>query len=275
MVAILLATYNSEKYIAIQLYSILAQSYKDWQLYVRDDGSNDGTVDILNQFSSLYPNIHIQEDNVKHRGAKNGFFYLLENVDADYYMFCDHDDFWLPNKIECSLEEMKKQEKQHQGTPVCVYTDAVVVNESYEILSKSLWHLSKIKPSMSEKMPYLLMFNPVTGCTMLFNQLAKKCLLPVTESVPMHDVWVAYSVVHTSGVLAHIKQSTLLYCQHGNNVVGANDVSISYIGRKMKTLRQVIADNKKVFLFINETYKIGKARYMLSKVLYSILRIVQ
>ena len=274
MVAILLATYNSEKYIAIQLYSILAQTCKDWQLYVRDDGSIDGTVDILAHFSSLYSNIHILDDSVKHRGAKNGFFYLLENVDADYYMFCDHDDFWLPNKIECCIEEMKKQEKQHQGIPVCVYTDAVVVNERYEILDKSLWHLSKIKPSISERMPYLLMFNSVTGCTMLFNKLAKKNLLPVTESVPMHDVWVAYSVVRASGVLVHKKQSTLLYCQHGNNVVGANNVSLSYIRRKVKMFRQVMADNKKVFLFINETYKIGKVRYVLSKVLYSLFRII-
>ena len=274
MVAILLATYNSEKYIAIQLYSILAQTCKDWQLYVRDDGSIDGTVDILAHFSSLYSNIHILDDSVKHRGAKNGFFYLLENVDADYYMFCDHDDFWLPNKIECCIEEMKKQEKQHQGIPVCVYTDAVVVNERYEILDKSLWHLSKIKPSISERMPYLLMFNSVTGCTMLFNKLAKKNLLPVTESVPMHDVWVAYSVVRASGVLVNKKQPTLLYCQHGNNVVGANKVSGKYVLNKIKSAHLVIGENMKVFKLINEVERLSMTKYVICKLIYTIIRLV-
>lgn len=274
MVAILLATYNSEKYLEIQLNSIFAQTYKEWILYVRDDGSTDNTIEILKKYSSSSGKIVLIEDKVKHKGAKNSFLYLLENVQADYYMFCDHDDYWLPNKIEISLQSVGEKEKKFPNKPICLYTDAIVVDSNYKILAKSLWKSSKIKPWLSERMPFLLMFNPATGCTMMINDCAKNCLLPVSESVPMHDVWIAYSVLTSSGILFHIKNSTLLYCQHGNNVVGANMVSANYVANKIRQFKKVVAENKKVFHWINESYKIGSTKYLLYKLFYSIIRVL-
>lgn len=273
MIAILLATYNSEKYLEIQLNSILAQTNKNWKLYVRDDGSTDKTLDILKKYTILFDNIVVLDDEIKHRGARDSFLYLLDKVDANYYMFCDHDDYWLPNKIDVSVKHMQEKEKAYPNVPICLYTDAIVVDENYRILSRSLWKISKIKPCISERLPYLLMFNSVTGCTMIINKIAKTTLLPIGQNVPMHDVWIAYSVLKASGILGHINKPTLLYCQHGNNVVGANDVSFHYIKHKLISFKKVLAVNKKIYSWINETYSISPLDYALYKIIYSIIRV--
>src|SRR5574344_1012028 len=109
-VAILLSTFNGGEYIRDLILSLEAQTYNDFLLYIRDDGSSDSTLRKLGEFSITYHNVIIMHDNIKHRMAANSFRWMLENVSADYYMFCDQDDIWLPNKIEVFLNEMYKIE---------------------------------------------------------------------------------------------------------------------------------------------------------------------
>ena len=94
---ILLSTYNGEKYLKEQLDSIFSQSYKNFEIITRDDGSNDETINILKSY-----NIKIL-DTDKNLGAKLSFSTLLnysvKNTDADYFMFCDQDDIWKNDMI--------------------------------------------------------------------------------------------------------------------------------------------------------------------------------
>ena len=105
-VAIMMATYNGQKYIKEQIYSLINQSYKDWILFIRDDDSSDETGKIIEQFGQEYEEqIVIVYDKVnKAGGAKNNFAYLhkwvINNYKFNYFMFCDQDDVWLPEKIE-------------------------------------------------------------------------------------------------------------------------------------------------------------------------------
>ena len=85
--AILLATYNSEKYLRQQLDSVLNQSYTDWKLYIRDDGSKDKTLEIVNEYIQRDDRLYLLHDEVKGRGAKNSFLWLLEQTDSSYTMF--------------------------------------------------------------------------------------------------------------------------------------------------------------------------------------------
>ena len=100
--AILLATYNGERYLQEQIDSLYRQTYKDWVLYIHDDGSTDGTCGIISKNAAEHGNIVVMEHQGGH-GAKDNFFGMLERVDADYYMFCDQDDVWLEDKVEKSL----------------------------------------------------------------------------------------------------------------------------------------------------------------------------
>ena len=110
LVAILLATYNGEKFLVEQLDSLMSQSFKDFNVYVHDDGSTDSTCQILDQFCSRYDNIFLLDDPQNNRGAKGSFEWLLENVESNYYMFCDQDDFWLKDKVTNTLTKLREIE---------------------------------------------------------------------------------------------------------------------------------------------------------------------
>ena len=100
MVTILLATLNGEDYLKAQLESIAAQTYENWQLVVGDDGSTDGTISILEEFSKQYPEqVTIIKNDPPQGSAKDNFISLIQNSYGPYFMFCDQDDVWKPDKI--------------------------------------------------------------------------------------------------------------------------------------------------------------------------------
>lgn len=271
-IAILLATFNGESRIRLLLNSILNQTCSDFIIYIHDDGSTDKTVSIVKGYHDK--RIILKEDSMRQRGAKNSFMWLLQNVDADYYMFCDQDDLWLPTKIQQSLDFIMSVERENPGMPVCIHTDLAVSDANYSITSKSLWKQSKIKPNYLEDINYLQVFNCVTGCTMMFNDIAKKKSFPFNEVAPMHDFWVAYQTLAHGGILTHLPLSTIIYCQHGNNEVGANDVGFRYVRNKIEQLFKVIKQNRAKFVIMHQISGISWARYLWCKVSYEIIRVI-
>ena len=114
MIDILMATYNGERYISEQIESILNQTYKNWKLYIRDDGSKDNTISIIRDFEKQYPNkIILVKDKKNGLGAKCNFAELMKYSKQEYCMFSDQDDIWIDNKIEKTLEKMKQAEKKY------------------------------------------------------------------------------------------------------------------------------------------------------------------
>ena len=272
-VAVLLAMYNAEVFVENLLNSLLYQSYRDFDVYVHDDISADNSRVIIKDYGKRAHFIHFLEDGTK-RGAKGSFMWLLQNVDADYYMFCDQDDLWLPNKIRQSVEYIEKLEKEHPGRPVCVHTDLAVADANYNIIAKSLWKQSRVKPNILEDKDYIQVFNCVTGCTMIFNQQAKECSIPMNEAAPMHDFWVAYQTLVHGGVLSHLPYSTILYCQHGNNEVGANDVGIKYIFKKFSDVTAVYKNNVEKYKQMHQISGISWMRYLYCKITFEIRRLL-
>ena len=137
-IAILLAVYNGEKYLAEQIDSVLSQTEKDWTLYIRDDGSKDATVDIIHRYCEKYPDrIVAVEDGLGNLGCRDNFFRLLEVVDSAYYMFCDADDVWYDFKIRISMDRMKKLEQEHPDTPILVVTDYTVCDGQLNVVMDS------------------------------------------------------------------------------------------------------------------------------------------
>ena len=105
-VAVVMSTYNGEKYIKEQLDSILNQTYKNIDIVIRDDGSKDNTVKIIESYQKKFSNIKLITG--KNLGFIKSFFELLRLVEADYYAYADQDDVWMPNKIELAVEELNK-----------------------------------------------------------------------------------------------------------------------------------------------------------------------
>lgn len=117
MVTILLATFNGERYLAQQLESILEQDEQNITIEICDDGSVDGTVEIIKKFQELYPEkVKWMEKEKPSKSAKENFFYMLSKAkdsDLPYVMLADQDDLWLPNKVSTMFGRMKKMEERY------------------------------------------------------------------------------------------------------------------------------------------------------------------
>lgn len=100
-VAILMGTFNGEKYLAEQLDFLEAQTVTNWRLYVSDDGSTDATLDIIHRYQSKWGTDKIQYRLGPQKGFAQNFLSLAcdTSIKADYYAFCDQDDVWLPEKL--------------------------------------------------------------------------------------------------------------------------------------------------------------------------------
>ena len=218
-----MATYNGEKYLREQINSLFAQTCQDWHLYVHDDGSSDGTVAILKEYEKKYPTRITLMDYPSQGGACKNFLSMLERVDAPYYMFCDQDDVWLPEKIAVSMEALHQLEQQRGFVPIVVHSDLQIIDSSGGILHSSFFRFSNIKP---EKIRCYeeYMQNVVTGSTMLFNHQAKVVALSRSySSATMHDAWVTLRTVAEGGVRHTIYTALTDYRQHDGNVLGAQD----------------------------------------------------
>ena len=133
MIDILLSTYNGKRFLEKQLDSILAQTYTEWRLLIRDDTSSDSTRAILEKYQQLNPQkIILFPNNInKNIGVIKSFENLLECSNKEYIMFCDQDDIWLPNKIEVTLNTMKDLEAKHSTqTPIAVHSDLTLIDEN-------------------------------------------------------------------------------------------------------------------------------------------------
>lgn len=234
-VDILLSTYNGGLYLGELLNSLLEQTHMDWRLIVRDDGSSDDTVKIIKGFSAKHPErVILLDEDGRRLGACRSFIKLLETSTADYVMFCDQDDVWLPDKIEVTLREMRELESMYRGSPVLVHTDMKVVDSNLKILSDSFWEYQHLNPNL-KGLNHLLVLNNVTGCTMMLNSELRKLVLPVPEGAILHDWWIAL-VASAFGKIGYLDRPTLLYRQHGKNEAGAVSYSLSYFSSRVRNL---------------------------------------
>ena len=223
-VDILMATYDGGGHLAEQLDSIARQSYTDWHLMVRDDGSTDNTAAILKAFQMQYPDrVRRIEDEDGNLGPSTCFSRLLERVDGDYVMCCDQDDVWLPDKIAMTLAAMQSLESRlGSDTPLLVFSDARVVAADLSPVADSFLrhHGIRPRPDYRFRLGRLLMQNPVPGCTMMINRSLRRLVVPIPQEAIMHDWWCAL-VAALMGNLQMVIPATMLYRQHGRNVMGS------------------------------------------------------
>ena len=272
MIEILLSTFQSERYLEEQINSILTQPCTDWKLLVRDDGSSDNTINILTDYIEKYPSkIELLQIKNEHIGVIKSFENLLNYSKADYIMFCDHDDIWLPDKIEVSLRRMIEMEKANPDTPILVHTDLTIVNSQAKIIHHSFWNFSRLNPELLSNFNYLGVCNGITGCTTLINIKAKVLCLPFSNHIHMHDSWIALCI-SKFGKIVYINKPTILYRQHELNQIGAREVksAFEYLRVKFINLKKVLKENKKQLLLLKELNYGTNFKYYYFKVLYFI-----
>lgn len=265
-----MATYNGGRYLRQQIDSLLAQTVGGWQLYVADDGSTDETMDILADYACRHGNIHVARNMPPH-GAMQNFMHLLATTSADYYMFCDQDDVWLPDKVEVTMGAMRRAEEQWPGEPVLVHTDLRVVDEQLHELHPSLWRETYVRPELLSQMRYLGVQPFVTGCTAMVNASLRNVALPCPQWALMHDAWLAMQAVRRGGHIVNVAQPTMLYRQHGDNVVGATSARNHGWRQRITTLRRLWADNCRLYDFARRCGYGSPLKYAFFKLRYHFL----
>ncbi len=234
-IVILMATFNGDKYLKDQIDSILRQTYSDWHLIIRDDGSTDNTISILKSYQKTYPNkISVIVNNSNKHGAKENFFFLSRMALKEkykYIMYSDQDDIWKKDKIDVTLKKFKEIEKD-ENIPVLVHTDLEVVDNNLNVIASSFIKYSKL--DNNDNFSHLLIQNNITGCTILINRalLSKSLSIKNDKKIIMHDWWFAI-IASVFGKIAFLNKSTILYRQHGDNVVGAKKISLYNMSKKV------------------------------------------
>lgn len=220
-VAVLLATYNGAKYIREFLDSLVAQTYADFKMMVRDDGSTDGTLEIIRSYS---PRIEIAfiEANVRLGPAKS-FFELLTHAgdDYDFYFFADQDDCWHKSKINRAVAALATEKEL-----VALYCSRM------DYVDENLRHISYSRVPRRLAFENALVENIATGCTVAINQTARQLILTnLPNKVIMHDWWI-YLIAMSFGKVIYDEFPTIKYRQHDSNVLGASTNLLQDMQRK-------------------------------------------
>lgn len=228
MIDVLMSTYNGSLFIREQIESILSQSFSDFRLMIRDDGSQDDTVSIIEEYVLADERIKVIRDSDGNLGLRRSFMRLLEASTADHFMFADQDDVWLPDKMSRSFERISELASRYgDDTPILVFTDLAVVDDELAEIDGSLWNYQSLDPKVATDWKKLLAQNVVTGCTIIANRAAASASLPFAMPEMMHDHWVAVNTAKF-GKIDHLDIQTVLYRQHRGNAEGSKNFGLIY-----------------------------------------------
>lgn len=224
-IAVLMSTYNGEKYVAEQIDSILAQKLGDVKLciLIRDDGSSDSTPEILEKYEAEHNNIvFVNKDDRQNLGIRESFLALLkfayQDDDYDYFSFSDQDDVWLENKLYRGIKSIEKAKPGDKGA--LYYSNKTFTDEKLNVIREE-----KIK--YYNDIVEVLWTSLAFGCTMVFDsRLAGICLREHPTTTIFHDSWVYHIAKMIGSKVIFDKKSQILYRQHGDNNIGIDGTNL-------------------------------------------------
>ena len=232
-VAVLMSTYNGERYLQEQIDSVMNQKGVDIDLYIRDDGSKDRTIEIIKK--NKRDNIYLEEGiNV---GVGNSFMSLVYTVsdDYDYYAFCDQDDIWLEEKILRAVQVLCESGK------VIYCSNQTIVDSKGKV--REIRYLKPIQLDLINE----IQENKVTGCTIVFTRELKKIVCdekrrPGNDFMKqqIHDIWFALVGCAINSII-YDQESYIYYRQHENNVIGIKKETVK---EKIKKWRRKLANKE-------------------------------
>jgi rhamnosyltransferase len=238
-VIIVLSSYNGANYIGEQIESICRQTFRDWILLVRDDGSSDSTPEIVQRFASTDSRISLQPDRRGNLGPIASFGVLLEHALARqgaYVALSDQDDVWCPDKLERQLELLRGHDKlKGPGHPTLIHSDLAVVDSDLRPIHSSFLGYQRLEHVGADPLRRLLLQNFVTGCTVMLNRALLRLAVPVPRVV-MHDWWLAQCAAALGSIL-FLPEATVLYRQHGGNALGSRGAMQLYFDALRRPLQ--------------------------------------
>lgn len=234
-VCIFMSVYNGEKYLKRQLESLFAQKYVNIDIIIRDDGSTDHSIKLIEDFNSKKIKIY----KGKNLGYAKSFWLLLDtSSDYDYFAFCDQDDIWMEDKLISAIKVLSTIDG-----PALYTSDVISVNENEKVLKKNAFGIRN-KLNYKES----LIKNVSPGCTFVFNNNLKELLSKYDGFMISHD-WTTYIIANAVGTVIFDPNPHIYYRLHSNNSIGINS---SYERLKKRFERLIKSDQ------INTRSKVAK-----------------
>ncbi len=234
-VAILLSTYNGEKYIKQQVESILNQTYEKITLIIRDDGSTDHTLEVLENIqhsNKTMKKIDLLKDNWGNLGYGRSFCKLIMYAeDYDYYAFCDQDDYWLEDKVESAI---KKVGSIDENSCVLYASNYYVCNKNLDIKGTYANNIDLFKLSLGQ----IFMEGQIAGFTLFFNnKLRKKAfLIKNVEGIVSHDKWLSSVVRGLEQIYIYDSNPHAYYRRHEDTASSANQAIFEKVKWRLKNV---------------------------------------
>jgi glycosyltransferase involved in cell wall biosynthesis len=217
-VAILLAVYNGEAFLEPQVETLARQSASAIDLWISDDGSQDGSQAILNRVAASWAKGKVHLVAGPRRGFAENFRSLLTNraIEADYFAFCDQDDIWDDDKLAAALEWLANQPKDKPAL-FCARTRTLTTNGTLTGFSP----LFRREPSFRNAIVQSI----AGGNTMVMNRAARAVVLEAScrSGFVSHDWWSYLIVAGVGGAVCYSPIARVGYRQHPGNLVGENN----------------------------------------------------
>lgn len=240
-VCVLMSTYNGEKYLSEQIDSILNQKNVEVELIVRDDGSNDLTLEILKKYSNQNKIKYYVGENLK---PAHSFMNLLINAPiSKYYAFADQDDWWNEEKLYNAINLIKDTDADNQKE--------IIYFSKVEIVDKNLEHISYLEKDKKNTLAASFLDSPAIGCTMIINDNMRKKIIEKDTTnleIGLHDSWIYRVGLATNSNIIYDKNAYIKYRQHESNVIGAKRSkgiinNFKSLINKRKKVNSYIAEN--------------------------------
>lgn len=226
-IEVVLPTYNGVAFLEQQIESIAAQTVRPRRLLIRDDGSTDGTLELLKDLSCRYIDWIVLLSDDERLGCIANVNRLLEFSTAPYVALADQDDLWDDDKLERSLNLLIDLECRHGcQIPLVVHSDLRLIDAEGKCLGKSFLATQRLNPYF-DSLHDLFITNVVTGCTVVLNRACIRLALPIPLEALMHDWWLAL-VATAHGKVGFLPDSTISYRQHDSNQLGATGLGWNY-----------------------------------------------
>lgn len=209
-VQVLLSTYNGARYLESLIDSLLTQDFSDLEILVRDDGSSDGTIELLGDYERTCSRLRVLFGT--HVGFIGSFFQLLEiaSPTADYLALCDQDDVWLTDKISRAVAALNRCSRE---VPALYCSRLAVVDQNLRFLGYSPL------PRRGLSFRNALVECQTPGCTIVLNQAGRRLLIPAPTACVSHDSWI-YLVISAFGTIVYDETPRILYRKHATNAKG-------------------------------------------------------
>tara|TARA_B100000900_G_C20538202_1_gene699279 strand:+ start:287 stop:1213 length:927 start_codon:yes stop_codon:yes gene_type:complete len=215
--AIMLCVKNGSEFLRDQLDSIENQTWKNFDIYIKDNFSNDGSSKVIHDFKNKNPYINVINCKGDDDHFANSYIKLAKELVGryDYYAFCDQDDIWLKNHLVRGVNYINSY-NENLASLFCSRT--TLIDKNGNKIGNSIFF--KNKPSFKNAL-----VQSIAGAnTMIFNNKAAELLneIKTERNIISHD-WLLYQLVSGSnGNIKYSKNSSVLYRQHSNNLIGSN-----------------------------------------------------